>query len=898
MKGIYMKNKSRQGLIVIFFLFLFLVSSNLFNDLSAYTQKKGRIKRVVVLPYEGNVAEQENQCRQILPDRMNLFFNLTPGFLAVIPPDNMPVINLKDLGSRDIPEKLLNKLRKYHIDYLLTGYIGKDSVDYYLLNIEKGNISKFEVKTTSPFDFHVLEKLISLLQEKIGKDSLSNTTIEKNIDLIKYKSTASYKEFLLASKLMDEGKGPEKVMPHIEKSLEADPDFLSSKSLYARCLVKMGDFSRAGIMYDNILLKAPGFLPAVIGKGIMLIAREEDRLASKFFENALKKMPGNIILMYNRAYSLERSGDAGEAEVIYKEILRIDPFNQIAQYNLGMLFLKTGKFEKSLGMFLKLGDENPGNTLYAYNISSVYLHMGKLEKAQKKLIEITKSGDFKEVYNDLGIISRKTGRFDEAEKYFKKALEIDPEYSSAYNNLGVLYRLQNKNKLAKENYHMAIQYNIRNPEALYNLGLLALSERDLDLAWLYFNRSIDMSPGFIQAYINLAITQMYRGNIEDAEKILLGLEKKNPRNPLILYNLGVLYKSIGKNKRALKYFAKTLEAEPQFADAHNNMGVIYLVGGKIKDAESQLDRAIDISPGNSIYLFNRGLTSYYGSDMNNAEKYFEKALEADPIFLKARRQLARAYLRNGKYEKAEKQIGIILKEKPDDYQAQYLKAVYYERTGQIIKAAGTLEDMVDRMKYYLEGYGRLGILYIKLQKYEKAEKIYQKLVKTDPEDCTSLINLGIAQRMLKKNKKAEESFKRAIRVSRGRKEGYRHLGIFYIENKDFKKAVKLYKEAVRKFPRDIDFLSNLSLSLSMEGKYGQSLNVMKSAVKVSPGNSLLYYRTAFVYALMDRKEMVIENLKKAIKLDPELKDYAAKDPDFKKYWKDSEFIKITSESGD
>ena len=46
---------------------------------------------------------------------------------------------------------------------------------------------------------------------------------------------------------------------------------------------------------------------------------------------------------------------------------------------------------------------------------------------------------FAEAYNNLGNVMRDKGQIDEAETYYQKALQIDPNFAIANNNLGNIY---------------------------------------------------------------------------------------------------------------------------------------------------------------------------------------------------------------------------------------------------------------------------------------------------------------------------------------------------------------------------------------------------------------------------------------------------------------------------
>ncbi|TGN06714.1 tetratricopeptide repeat protein [Leptospira bandrabouensis] len=67
---------------------------------------------------------------------------------------------------------------------------------------------------------------------------------------------------------------------------------------------------------------------------------------------------------------------------------------------------------------------------------------------------------------------------EKAELYFKKSLEIDPDFFRAHYNLGVLYQKKENVAKALEYYKTATENNPNFPEARYNLALMYMRKGD------------------------------------------------------------------------------------------------------------------------------------------------------------------------------------------------------------------------------------------------------------------------------------------------------------------------------------------------------------------------------------------------------------------------------------
>ncbi len=98
------------------------------------------------------------------------------------------------------------------------------------------------------------------------------------------------------------------------------------------------------------------------------------------------------------------------------------------------------------------------------------------------------------------------GRVDEAEKFYRFALEADPKFVSAYSNLGVLMERKNQMDQAEAFYRKSIEVDPKYAEAYYNLGVLCWKQSKWDEVIRYFGKTLELSPQHASArtYLELA----------------------------------------------------------------------------------------------------------------------------------------------------------------------------------------------------------------------------------------------------------------------------------------------------------------------------------------------------------------------------------------------------------
>jgi Flp pilus assembly protein TadD len=141
-----------------------------------------------------------------------------------------------------------------------------------------------------------------------------------------------------------------------------------------------------------------------------------------------------------------------------------------------------------------------------------------LEMSIRSLEGIGKKDELAKNMNKLAGIYDYVGRRDEAEKEYRDALRINPDFADAHYNLGVLLGNKGRKEDAEAEYRESLRINPDDAEAHNNLGVL------LD----------------------------HRGRKEDAEVEYRETLRINPDSAVAHYNLGILYSKTGKKEEAKK----------------------------------------------------------------------------------------------------------------------------------------------------------------------------------------------------------------------------------------------------------------------------------------------------------------------------------------------------------
>ncbi len=105
---------------------------------------------------------------------------------------------------------------------------------------------------------------------------------------------------------------------------------------------------------------------------------------------------------------------------------------------------------------------------------------------------------------------------DEAERLYRRAIELEPELAIAYTNLGNLHFRRGEEEAAVALYEAALQRDASQPEARYNLGYVSLERGRAELAVGHFEATIAVDPRFADAHFYLAMAYESLGQRDKA----------------------------------------------------------------------------------------------------------------------------------------------------------------------------------------------------------------------------------------------------------------------------------------------------------------------------------------------------------------------------------------------
>lgn len=289
----------------------------------------------------------------------------------------------------------------------------------------------------------------------------------------------------------------------------------------------------------------------------------------------------------NLAYLHLQKREPAKAVVQLQEVLRLEPGNAEARVVLGDAHLANGALDEAERQYLdalegrldnaaallglaqisRLKGENKETPLYLsrvatlsadskspeflYKFAVIALQVGLSDAAKAALESALKLRPNEPAYLlPLGIAWLKKGDLFEAEKVFRRLLQLQPASDQAQVHLGYVLLNQKKYDEARLWLEKSARSTSPMPEVFYYLGLVAQEQNDDAKAIGLFEKAVQKLPNYAHARIALGSSFIKLRNYQRAKEELETAVKLDPDEPRAHYNLALLYARLKDPARA------------------------------------------------------------------------------------------------------------------------------------------------------------------------------------------------------------------------------------------------------------------------------------------------------------------------------------------------------------
>jgi len=182
--------------------------------------------------------------------------------------------------------------------------------------------------------------------------------------------------------------------------------------------------------------------------------------------------------------------------------------------------------------------------------------------------------------------------WDEALWHFRKALELNPNYSRAYQILGYNLMCLGRMEEAKAELRTAIDLDPYSLNTRRNLGRVFYFAGDYDRAAEILNRVLDSNPAFSFTHMSLALVYLEQGRNADAMEAV-EKEKSVQKTwvPMLECLTGIVLHRMGKSREARQIFDDMTGRSLETYLSRYWMAALAVSIGEVDEAFTWLDKA-------------------------------------------------------------------------------------------------------------------------------------------------------------------------------------------------------------------------------------------------------------------------------------------------------------------
>lgn len=216
--------------------------------------------------------------------------------------------------------------------------------------------------------------------------------------------------------------------------------------------------------------------------------------------------------------------------------------------------------------------------------------------------------------------------------------------------------------------------------------------------------STSMESRQASAHYKIGVAYLNQNMIQQAYVEFHKAYDLNPHDKEVLNAIGIIYLlHFDEPAKAIEFFGKAVEEDPNFSEGYNNLGYSYQKIGKFEKAISYYKKALSnpLYPTAEKAYANMGLSYYRLGRYNTALKAFKEALKREPSLVTAYMGLALCYNAMSRYGEASTAMTQAIKLDPA-YKGNKDKAAQDLRN-QEMTASGyeerDIRDYLDILKY-------------------------------------------------------------------------------------------------------------------------------------------------------------------------------------------------------
>ena len=508
----------------------------------------------------------------------------------------------------------------------------------------------------------------------------------------------------------------------------------------------------------------------------------------------------------------------------------------------------------------KLKDEQRKLNLENEDILAIYYDYLNNLSNEVRIVEIIVIGweviqiDYSiDNYLQVGNIFKTYGLYKEAEKVYKKSIEIfnpnieEVKKAQIYSALGQVLNQEEKFEEAENNIRKAIRLNTKLAEAYSNMGEAQENLYQIEEAVNHYKLAIRFNPTLGDAHIGLARILKQQGKLDEYKAEL---------------------------EKAIESYNEQIQHNSYNVDAYLGLARTYIIQEKYQQAILQCKKVIKINPDCAQAHWWLGVAFNEQGNYKEAIASCEKSISLNPNLAKCYIDLASSFYSQQNLEEAELQLRTrALNLAPNNAKAHNLLGCLYSNQNRLEDAASEFQESINLDSREAQFYTNLAHTLSCQEKPDEAIKKCQEGLKVNPNHAPTHSLLGDILWGQEQKEEAINCYKKAIEISPDNDSYHNSLGNLFYNQNQLEEAEEEYKIAIGLKPEIEVYHTNLAYLFKKQNKLNEAIIEYQNALNISPENPDIYNYLAIVWENKNEFDNALNNYNKAIELATQATDF-------------------------
>ncbi|UCE40867.1 MAG: sulfatase-like hydrolase/transferase [Candidatus Aminicenantes bacterium] len=226
------------------------------------------------------------------------------------------------------------------------------------------------------------------------------------------------------------------------------------------------------------------------------------------------------MLMIQEAESYELGQRFQDAEAIYEKLLALRPDVPTSYVNVALMKARSEKMDEAIQILEQGVERMPDSEVLLSRLGHTYMVAGRVKKALDTFDRILKTNPrYFDALMATAWMLDLIGQKEDAQGYYRKTLEVEPENKFARKNYALSLATSGKLNPAIEIYSRLIEDYPDDHEIRKELGIAYGAAGEISRSIEQLEKAVSLHPDPL-AYLNLAVAMRKVGKLEDAIRYL------------------------------------------------------------------------------------------------------------------------------------------------------------------------------------------------------------------------------------------------------------------------------------------------------------------------------------------------------------------------------------------